>query len=275
MSRKILPSFIFTKAGLIGWVLFGLMFGVSMQGPSRPSWADLHTRPLTLYAAASLKPALDPLITAWHKDTGLHSVAVYAGSGTLARQIEYGARADLFLSADPDWMDYLDHLGLVRKETRSNLLSNRLALIAPHNTRLPLSIVPGFPLSDFLGEGRLAMGEVNTVPAGRYGKAALQALGVWNEVSGRLLETDNVRSVLRLVTQSEVPAGIVYESDTIAEADIQVIGIFPAGSHPMIIYPVAILAESQHKHALDFLRYLRSDRAREIFQKAGFRLMPS
>ncbi len=227
-----------------------------------------HAQPrerITLYAAASLKDGMDVLLK------GRENVnAIYAGSATLARQIEHGAPADIFVAADLDWMDYLEKKNLLRAGTRFNLLGNRLVLIAPANDKTALAIVPRFPLAAAMGNGRLAMADPDSVPAGKYGKAALQALGVWDSVAKRLAPSDNVRAALLLVARGETPFGVVYASDAVADARVRVVGQFPADSHPRIVYPAALLAASRASGAAAMLEYLRSPDAAVVWRRHGF-----
>ncbi len=222
-----------------------------------------------VFAAASLKSALDELGHQWQERSGGRVVLSYAASSALARQIQQGAPADLFLSASIEWMAVLERDGLIRQETRRNLLRNRLILIA-HQPRPALRIAPGFDLSGALGSERLAMALVQAVPAGIYGKQALTALGVWEQVQGQLAQVDNVRAALALVVRGEAPLGIVYASDAVAEPRVAVIDTFPEGSHAPILYPVAQTTESRSAAARDFLQFLTSETARTVFESQGF-----
>jgi molybdate transport system substrate-binding protein len=227
---------------------------------------------VTVYAAASLKDALDALLMS-RQGIGLGAAkAVYGASSTLARQIERGAPADVFISADTAWMDYLAQHSLLRDGTRVNLLSNRLVLIAPANFKSALVISPKFPLAAALGNERLAVADPDSVPAGKYGKSALQALGVWNEVSRKLAPTENVRAALMLVARGEALFGIVYASDALAEPRVRVQGTFPENSHAPIVYPAALLTQSRSLEAGALLDYLSSDSARTVWRKFGFGL---
>jgi molybdate transport system substrate-binding protein len=220
---------------------------------------------LLVFAAASLKTALDEI------SAGQKVKISYAASSALARQIEAGAPADLFISADLDWMDYVDQRKLVRPDTRGTLLSNRIVLIAPADSKASVKIEPGFALAALLGkDGRLAMADVNAVPAGKYGKAALEALNVWPNVSGRLAQAENVRATLLLVARGEAPVGIVYATDAAVEKNVRVLDTFPAGTHPPILYPAAQLRGSNHPQATAWLGTLRSPAATAVFEKNGF-----
>lgn len=242
-------------------LLLGLLSG--------PLWAQPQA-PVAIYAAASLKDALDAIL----KTQGrlLHGTAkpVYAASSTLARQIEYGAPADVFIAADTDWMDYLAQRKLLLQGTRVNLLTNRLVLIVPAGSKAELAIAPQFPLAAALGGGRLALADPGSVPAGRYAKSALQALGVWDAVARQVAPMENVRAALLLVARSEAPFGIVYASDAVAETRVRVLGEFPARSHAPIVYAAAVLAQSRSAQARALLEHLRSDAALAVWRKYGF-----
>jgi molybdate transport system substrate-binding protein len=230
--------------------------------------APASAQHLTVFAAASLKDALDEVVRGY--DPAVKVVVSYGASSALAKQIENAAPADLFISADLDWMDHLDTRKLIDRSTRSNLLRNRLVLIAPVNSSVTLEIKPGFTLAQALGDGRLAMANPDSVPAGKYGKAALQYLGVWTAVAGKIAPMDNVRAALSLVSRGEAPFGIVYRTDALAESKVRIVGEFPEASHPAIIYPAAVMADSKNIHARPFLGYLNTSAARVIFAKHGF-----
>ena len=196
----------------------------------------------------------------------------FAASFALARQIESGAEADLFVSADQAWMDYLAARGLIRPNSRHNLLGNRLALVAPADSRRVLAIGPRFPLLAALDGERLATGDPDTVPVGRYARAALTTLGVWGEIEPRLVRAENVRSALAFVARGEVPLGIVYETDARVDPKVRVVGLFPDSSHPPITYPIALTRDAG-PGADRFLAYLRGPGGRAEFEKAGFRVL--
>lgn len=220
-----------------------------------------------VFAAASLRNALDEVAAAF---PGPRVLASYAGSSALARQIDRGAPAALFISADLAWMDYLEHRGRIEPGTRRNLLANRLVLIAPASSGAAARIERGIPLARWLGpRGRLAMGNPDHVPAGRYAKAALEALDVWGEVRDRLAPTDNVRLALALVARGEAPLGIVYATDARAEPNVRVVGRFDASLHPPIVYPMA-LVKGAGASARAFADFLQRETARRIFEKHGF-----
>lgn len=232
--------------------------------------AHAQTAPLLVFAAASLKDALDAILVSFRGRHGVAAVASYAASSALARQIENGAPADVFLSADLDWMDYLEARSLINAASRSNLLTNRLALIAPRESAIALQIAPGFALAEALKGGRLAVADVRAVPAGKYGKAALEALGIWSSVEGRLASSENVRAALTLVALGEAPLGIVYASDAAAEPKVKIVGLFPENAHPPIVYPVALTARTRKDEARVFLEWLRAPQSRAAFEMAGF-----
>ena len=236
-----------------------------------PLHAHAQARPdVTVFAAASLRDALDELAKSYEKQ-GRGKVAVsYAGSPTLARQIEKGAPADVFISADTDWMDYLAKRGAIRIETRVNLLTNRLVLIAPGDSNAAFKIGPRFPLAALLGNGRLAMADPDSVPAGKYGRSALEALGVWEEVAPKVARAENVRAALALVARGEASFGIVYKTDALAEPRVRQIGEFAPGLHPEIVYPAAVVAGTRSKTAYEFLRHLRSIAAEAVWRRHGF-----
>ena len=226
-----------------------------------------------VFAAASLKNALDNIIAQYKAETGKGVAASYAASSALARQIEQGAPADIFMSADLDWMDYLQQRNLIRPETRVSLLGNRLVLIAPADAKVQVEIGKGFELAKLLGDGRLAVGETSSVPAGRYAKAALESLGVWSSVEPKLAPAENVRAAMALVARGEAPLGIVYETDAAADKSVKVVGFFPQDSHPPIVYPVALTAASTNPDAPAFLAYVRSAKAAPLFKEQGFTLI--
>lgn len=232
--------------------------------------ARAEQRGPVVLAAASLQEALDDAGRAWAAKGHARPVISFAGSPALARQIEAGAPADLFISADKDWMDHVAARGLLRRGTRATLASNRLVLVAPAASTARLTIAPGFPLARALGTGRLAMADPDSVPAGRYGRAALTSLGVWPAVEPRIARAENVRAALALVERGEAPFGIVYATDAQATARVRVVGVFPASSHPPITYPVAVLRGSTHAGAEPFRRFLLSREGRAILVRRGF-----
>jgi molybdate transport system substrate-binding protein len=229
---------------------------------------------VTVFAAASLKEALDAQVGNFQRDTGERIIVAYGASTALARQIEAGAPADVFIAADAESMDYVAERGLVDRRSRVILLRNRLALIAPASSPIALPIVPGFPLADAIEGGRLAMGNPDSVPAGKYARRALQSLGVWPGIEKHVARTENVRAALALVARGEAPLGIVYATDARAEPRVRVLGIFPEGSHPPIVYPAAVLAAAKSPRAQPLLTYLASDTARPIWLEHGFAFSP-
>lgn len=232
--------------------------------------ADAPDGQLLVFAAASLTNSLDEIGTAYTQKTQQHVKFSYAASSALARQVEAGARADVFMSADLEWMDYLQARNLIDRSTRQNLLSNRLVLVAPADSKIGLKIAPGFALAAALGSnGRLATGDPESVPVGKYARSALTSLGVWNDVADRLVRADNVRSALAFIARGETPLGIVYESDAKVEKHVRIVDFFPASSHPPIVYPVAATAQARPA-AKQFVEFLRSAPAQEIFKKYGF-----
>jgi len=235
--------------------------------------ASAQDEKLVIFAAASLKDALDAINTAYHRDKGQGTATSYASSSTLAKQIEAAAPADIFISADLDWMDFLAKKNLIKPETRTNLLGNQLVLIAAADSAIKLGIGPNFPLAQALGNGRLAIADPTSVPAGKYGKAALEALGVWPAVADKLAPAENVRAALLLVSRGEAPLGIVYQTDAVADKGVKVLGAFPDDTHPPIIYPIAVVASSTNPAAADYIIYLKSSTARTLFEKQGFTVL--
>ena len=228
---------------------------------------------VTVFAAASLKNALDGANAAWRTKTGNEATVSYAASSALARQIEAAAPADLFISADLAWMDYVAGKTLVKDGTRVNLLGNRIVLIAPRAQASAVEIKEGFDLAGLVGDGRLAMGAVDSVPAGKYGKAALVRLGVWSSVEGKVAGAESVRAALALVSRGEAPYGIVYATDAAADPGVAVVGTFPEDSPPPIVYPAAILSESKSAAAGAYLDFLKSDSAAPFFTEQGFTIL--
>ncbi|MFC3672747.1 molybdate ABC transporter substrate-binding protein [Novosphingobium pokkalii] len=225
--------------------------------------------PLVL-AAASLQESMNAAADRWAALGHPRPVLSFAASSALARQIEARAPADLFVSADEDWMDDVARAGLLAPRSRARLVTNALVIVAPAGSALRLYPAPGFPLARALGGGKLAMGDPDAVPAGRYGKAALERLGVWSLVQGQVARAENVRAALALVAHGAAPLGIVYATDARAEPGVRVVGVFPAGSHAPITYPVARLSGSTHPDAEAFRRFLLSAQGKAIFRRFGF-----
>jgi molybdate transport system substrate-binding protein len=222
-------------------------------------------------AAASLQESLNAAADGWARKGHPRPVISFAGSSALARQIEAGAPADLFISADEEWMDYVAAKGKLRQGTRVSFLFNNLVLVAPAASRQPgIAIGPRFALARALGNGRLAMADPDTVPAGKYGKEALARLGVWPSVRDRVARAENVRAALALVDRGETPLGIVYTTDALADRGVRIVGRFPPRSHRLISYPLAALAASRHPDSERFRRYLLSAEAKAVFRRFGF-----
>lgn len=260
-----------------------------MSGPTLKAWGCLlalalfggglraaeNTETLTVFAAASLKESLDEAAAAYQKTSGQPVRVSYAASSALARQIEQGAPADAFLSADLEWMDYLQQRKLIDPKSRRNLLGNTLVLVAPATGNVaPVELKPGVDLLPRLGEnGRIALGLTASVPAGKYAKASFVSLGVWKSLEPRVAEAESVRAALMLVARSETPLGVVYGSDARAEPKVRVIGTFPENTHALIVYPVARIAASRNPHAAAFVRWLGTPAALGIFRKHGFKAL--
>ncbi len=230
-------------------------------------------RDVVVFAAASMKNALDEIAAQWQRETGKKVVVSYAASNTLIKQIEQGAPADIFISADLDWMDYGQQKGLIKADTRSNLLGNRLVLIAPKDATVDVNLRPGLELASLLRGGRLAMGNVDAVPAGKYGKAALAKLGAWEGVKDKIAQAETVRAALLFVSRGEAPLGIVYQTDAAADPAVKVVGVFPEDTHPPIVYPIALTKESVNPDAPAFLSYMKSSAARAAFERQGFTVL--
>ncbi len=234
------------------------------------STSSFAAEKINVFAAASLKNALDAVSASWKIDTNKDAVLSYAASNALAKQIEAGAPADVFVSADLTWMKYLIDKNLISKGNDIQLLGNEIVLVAPKDSKIDLKIENGFKLADAVGNGKLAMANVDSVPAGKYGKAALENLGVWVSVESKVAQTENVRAALKLVELGEASLGIVYATDAKADAAVKMVGTFPSDSHPPIIYPAGLVAASQNPDAAEFLKYLQSEKAKAIFEAQGF-----
>ena len=243
-------------------------FLVVLAGAPQPLAAQEQ---ITVFAAASLKNALDDTNAAFTKATGVKITASYAASSALAKQIEQGAPADIFISADLQWMDYVGERKLIKPDTRVNLLGNKLVLIASANSKIAnVTIGHGFDIAKLAGSGRIAIANVSAVPAGRYAKAALEKLGAWAAAEPKLAQAENVRATLAFVARDEAPIGIVYETDAKVETKVKVIGAFPDDSYPPVTYPVAATATTTKQSVSQYLHFLRSPAAKAIFGKYGF-----
>ena len=243
----------------------------AMAAPALASAAAPAPRPepLTVYAAASLTNVLEELGAEYSRATGRTVRFSYAATSVLAKQLEAGARADVFFSADRKWLDWLQQRRLIDPATRVDVVGNRLVLVAPADSRLQLRIAPGFAIGRALGERRLATADPDTVPAGRYAQAALTKLGVWSQVESRLVRADNVRSALAFVARGEVPLGIVYATDARIDPRVRVVDTFPADSHPQIAYPAAVVAGAR-PDAAAFVEFLQGSAAQAVFARYGF-----
>jgi molybdate transport system substrate-binding protein len=247
---------------LVRLVLAGLLLAAPAQAAE-----------ITVFAAASLKTALDEIATGWQAESGNAAVLSYGGSAALAKQIMAGAPADVFISAAPEWMDVVAEAGLIVPESRVDILGNRLVLIAHGPGVAPVTLDATTDLAGMLAGGRLSMAMVDSVPAGQYGKEALTALGLWDSVKDSLAQSENVRVALQLVSLGEAPLGIVYASDAVADAaTVSVVATFPEASHRPIIYPAAVIATAEPE-AQAFVDYLTSPAARAVFAAQGFAML--
>jgi molybdate transport system substrate-binding protein len=251
------------------------VFALAVLLGSACSPALAEDKSLTVFAAASMKNALDDIDAAYTARTGVKIVASYAASSALAKQIEQGAPADVFVSADTDWMDYAIGKKTINEPSRVNLLGNSIVLIAPKDSKIDtVAIGPGFDLSKLAGDGKIATGDVKAVPSGKYAKAALEKLGAWQAAEPKFAMTENVRAALALVARGEAALGIVYSTDAKVEPGVKIVGTFPTDSHPAIIYPVAATASAKPE-AADYLAFLRTSSAKTIFEKYGFSFLVS
>src|ERR1700753_2583320 len=248
----------------------GLFIAFTILCGSAAPPAFAQDKSLTVFAAASMKNALDDVNAAYTAKTGVRIAASYAASSVLAKQIEQGAPADVFVSADTDWMDYATAKKAINEPTRINLLGNSIVLIAPKDSSINnVTIGPGFDLAKLAGAGKIATGDVNSVPVGKYAKAALEKLGAWDTAAPKFAMAESVRAALMLVARQEAVLGIVYSTDAKVEPDVKIVGTFPADSHPPIIYPVAATT-SAGPRAANYLPFLPSQAAKTIFEKYGF-----
>ncbi len=251
------------------FLCFTLLFG------SAASPAVAQDKSLTVFAAASMKNALDDIDAAYTAKTGVKIAASYGASPALAKQIEQGAPADIFASADTDWMDYAIGKKNINEPTRVNLLGNSIVLIAPKDSKIDNVLIgPGFDLAKLVGDGKIATADVKSVPVGKYAKASLEKLGAWTAAEPKFAMTENVRAALALVARGEAVLGIVYSTDAKVEPGVKIVGTFPADSHPPIIYPVAATTTAKPE-AAEYLAFLRSSSAKAIFEKYGFKFLVS
>jgi molybdate transport system substrate-binding protein len=244
-----------------------LMFAPPGRGADAPSPA------VVVFGAASLTNVLQDIGAEYQRQTGQQLVFSFAASSVLARQIEAGTRADVFVSADEEWMDYLQSRNLIDGKTRHDLATNRLVLIAPASNNVALKIAPHFPLAATLGRERLATGDPATVPVGRYARAALTNLGVWSEVAGQIAPAEDVRAALAFVARGATPLGIVYKTDALIEKRVRIVDTFPESSHPPITYPAALIVTAR-AGASRFLAYMQSPAGRATFARYGFQNPP-
>jgi molybdate transport system substrate-binding protein len=248
----------------------GFFLGLVILWGSAQSPAVAEDKTLTVFAAASMKNALDDIDAAFTAKTGVKVNASYAASSQLAKQIEQGAPADIFVSADTDWMDYAIGKKTINEPTRVNLLGNSIVLIAPKDSKIDnVTIGQGFDLAKLAGDGKIATGDVKSVPVGKYAKAALEKLGAWSAAEPKFAMAESVRAALTLVARGEAALGIVYSTDAKVEPGVKIVGTFPADSHPPIIYPVAATSTAKPE-ASAYLDYLRSSAAKAVLEKYGF-----
>jgi molybdate transport system substrate-binding protein len=248
-------------------------FAATIAAAALPRAAVAQEKSITVFAAASLKNALDEVDELFTKQSGIKVVASFAASSALMKQIEQGAPADVFLSADIDWMDYGAKHDLIKNDTRENLLGNRLVLVTAKDSKIgTVTIGSGFDLAALAGSGRIATGDVRAVPAGLYAKAALEKLGIWRSVESKLAMAENVRAALLLVARGEAPLGIVYETDAKIDPSVRILGVFPEDSHPPIVYPVA-LTRNAKAIAAEYLAFLTTPAAKAVFERYGFRVL--
>jgi molybdate transport system substrate-binding protein len=255
--------------------LAGFFFAVAILFGSPSSPASAADKSLTVFAAASMKNALDDIDLAFTAKTGVKIIASYAASSALAKQIEQGAPADIFMSADTDWMDYAASKKAINEPTRLNLLGNRIVLVAPKDSGVDkVTIGPSFDLAKLAGDGKIATGDVNAVPVGKYARSALEKLGAWRAAEPKFAMAESVRAALTLVARGEAALGIVYATDARVEPGVKIVGTFPLDSHPPIVYPVAATTTAKPE-AASYLAFLRSSAAKAIFEKYGFSFLVS
>jgi molybdate transport system substrate-binding protein len=264
-SRRYIPAEITIGSDMRAFTFLSGLLLLAFAG-----LAQAEPREVTVYAAASLTNALQDIGNQFNAKGSAQVKFSFAASSLLAKQIEAGADADLFFSADTEWMNYLADRNLVQTRTRKDVLGNHLVLIAPSGSNVSLEIKPGFPLAQALGDGRLAVADPDSVPAGKYARQALTSLGVWGSVAERLVRAENVRVALTYVARGEAPLGIVYETDAKAEPKVKVAGTFPDKSHEPIVYPIALTVHATSTEARAFLSYTEGDDAAQIFRRYGF-----
>ncbi len=250
----------------LGWLVAALL----VWGVTLPVWAA-DPEVVYVFAAASTTNAVAEACQIFTAQSQVRAVPSFASSSTLAKQIAHGAPANVFISANVRWMDYLAERGLIQTSSRVNLFQNRLVLIAPARSNIQGDVLPGFPLKKWLGEGRLAMGDPSHVPAGIYAKAALEKLGVWADCQAKTAPAATVRAALALVERGETPLGVVYATDAVVSKKVRVVGMFPEDSHPPIVYPAALIVGHDSPGARSFMEFLQGPEARAVFSKYGFR----
>jgi molybdate transport system substrate-binding protein len=253
--------------------LVALFAGSAMPSSAAPQGKASKSAPVLVFAAASMKTALDAVAEAWKHDTGKETSFVYGSSAALARQIEHGAPADLFISADLIWMDYIEKAKLIRPESRRNLVGNQLVLIEPAAGASHLKIAPDFDLAGATGDGKVAVCTIVSCPGGIYAKQALESLGIFTKVEPKLAQADNIRSALALVSRGEAKFGIVYATDAKADREVKVVDVFPESTHSPIIYPGAAIDASKNPDAPAFLKFLSSPTAETILREQGFAIL--
>ena len=244
------------------WIVAALLVAAAPNGAS--------AQEIRLLVAASLSNVIDSLCKTWVAKGEPKCVAVYAASSALAKQIENGAPGDVFISADEPWMKYVVDKKVVKADTQRMLATNLLVIIAPADSKVSLTPGPGFPIAAALGDGRLSLADPDAVPAGKYAKAALTQFGVWDQVSGKIARAENVRDALAFVARSAAPLGIVYSTDAKVEPKVRIVAAFPAGSHPPVVYPMAVTANAQSPRAQAFLDFLMTPESQKTLADAGF-----
>lgn len=258
-----------SRRAAIRALLGGLCLAAGWLGGGSAARAAEETQSILVFDAASLTDVVDELGRSFTQRSHVPVKSSPAASSALAKQIEAGAAADVFFSADLEWMDYLDQRKLLRPGSRRDVVRNRLVLIAPSDSKVSVKIAPGFNLLEALGDGKLATGDPDSVPVGKYAHAALDKLGVWNGVAPRVVRAENVRSALAFVARGEAPLGIVYRTDALADKRVRIVDEFPEDSHPPIIYPIALTTRAGPA-AQRFLDFVTSEAAEPIFRRYGF-----